>query len=174
MHINNNSCLTDEPLVIDLLFWVFLSKNPLEEDPRCPGAHRSHRKNPHFSNTSPPSPFWLRAILNLWTLLDFLFPQVWQVGSSPSRSQSCQSCQIRQGLCQEALPLRNEWLWGTYGIISDDRLSDLSSCLSTHSPNNKFAVKAAHTCTDMQVRWPIPAQDGSVQSGKLQHDQKKL
>lgn len=45
--------------------------------------------------------------------------------------------------------------------------------VSPPTPNNKLAVKAAHTCTDMQVRWPIPAQDGSVQSGKLHHDQKK-
>lgn len=45
--------------------------------------------------------------------------------------------------------------------------------VSPPTPKNKFAGKAAHTCPDMQVRWPIPAQDGSVQSGKLQPDQKK-
>lgn len=45
--------------------------------------------------------------------------------------------------------------------------------VSPPTPNNRFAVKATHACPDMQVRWPIPAQDGSVQSGKLQRDKIK-
>lgn len=168
MHINNNNCLTHEPLVADLLFWM-----PPWKKIEDVLVFRGHTEKPHISQTHHhPLPFDFVASWTSEHCWIFCFPR--SDRSAPPWAIPRAVRAVRLDKDSVKRPCHSgmsdfEALMASY--LMTDSLTYPQ--VSPPTPNNRFAVEAAHTCPDMQVRRPIPAQDGSVQSGKLQCDQEK-